>query len=173
MRGKTKTQLVGSVIAGHHRRCHHCQQQQQQQRNSNCGVLIIIWRILLLIVATTLVGDTNNRQVVAFSIDKNSCYSGRISTSNRIRTYFHTSSTCRRFPSFIVRNAMSSSTTSNDENNDNDNDNDGPVILLIGSCGLDRLLTVSNYPAADAKVRTTSYNEVGGGNSANTASGKL
>jgi hypothetical protein len=50
---------------------------------------------------------------------------------------------------------------------------DAPVILVIGSCGLDRLLTVSSYPAADAKIRTNSYNEVGGGNAANTASGKL
>lgn len=48
---------------------------------------------------------------------------------------------------------------------------DGPVVLLVGSCGLDRLLTVSSYPAADSKIRTTSYNEVGGGNTANTASG--
>lgn len=47
---------------------------------------------------------------------------------------------------------------------------DAPVILVIGSCGLDRLLTVSSYPAADAKIRTNSYNEVGGGNAANTAS---
>jgi len=44
------------------------------------------------------------------------------------------------------------------------------VILVIGSCGLDRLLTVNKYPAPDAKVRTTSYHEVGGGNAANTAS---
>jgi len=44
------------------------------------------------------------------------------------------------------------------------------VILVVGSCGLDRLLTVAQYPIADAKVRTTGYNEVGGGNAANTAS---
>lgn len=48
---------------------------------------------------------------------------------------------------------------------------DSPTILLIGSCGLDRLLTVSSYPAPDSKIRTTSYDEVGGGNAANTASG--
>jgi sugar/nucleoside kinase (ribokinase family) len=44
------------------------------------------------------------------------------------------------------------------------------VVLLVGSCGLDRLLTVAQYPEPDAKVRTTAYNEVGGGNAANTAS---
>eukprot|EP00934_Nitzschia_sp_Nitz4_P008782 Nitzschia sp. Nitz4//scaffold20_size174350//27134//28802//NITZ4_002083-RA/size174350-augustus-gene-0.44-mRNA-1//-1//CDS//3329541752//8772//frame0 len=43
------------------------------------------------------------------------------------------------------------------------------VVLVVGSCGLDRLLTVSEYPAEDAKVRTTTYTEVGGGNAANTA----
>ena len=48
---------------------------------------------------------------------------------------------------------------------------ESPVILVIGSCGLDRLLTVSSYPVADSKIRTTSYAEVGGGNAANTASG--
>ena len=40
---------------------------------------------------------------------------------------------------------------------------------MVGSCGLDRLLTVSSYPTADSKIRTTDYNEVGGGNAANTA----
>lgn len=50
---------------------------------------------------------------------------------------------------------------------------DAPVILVIGACALDRLLTVSSYPVADAKIRTNSYNEVGGGNAANTASGKF
>jgi sugar/nucleoside kinase (ribokinase family) len=43
------------------------------------------------------------------------------------------------------------------------------VVLVIGACGLDRLLTVPAYPTADAKVRTTAYNEIGGGNAANTA----
>lgn len=43
------------------------------------------------------------------------------------------------------------------------------VILLVGCCGLDRLMTVSSYPRADAKVRTTAYHEMGGGNAANTA----
>eukprot|EP00533_Pseudo-nitzschia_delicatissima_P016867 CAMPEP_0197265726 /NCGR_PEP_ID=MMETSP1432-20130617/2572_1 /TAXON_ID=44447 /ORGANISM="Pseudo-nitzschia delicatissima, Strain UNC1205" /LENGTH=439 /DNA_ID=CAMNT_0042730499 /DNA_START=104 /DNA_END=1420 /DNA_ORIENTATION=+ len=47
---------------------------------------------------------------------------------------------------------------------------DSPVILLIGACALDRLVTVSSYPTADSKIRSTSYNEVGGGNAANTAS---
>jgi sugar/nucleoside kinase (ribokinase family) len=43
------------------------------------------------------------------------------------------------------------------------------VILVIGACGMDRLLSVSHYPTPDAKVRTTVYHEVGGGNAANTA----
>eukprot|EP00980_Cylindrotheca_fusiformis_P028895 scaffold22671_cov164-Cylindrotheca_fusiformis.AAC.4 len=44
------------------------------------------------------------------------------------------------------------------------------VILVIGSCALDRLLTTSKYPVPDSKVRSIAYNEVGGGNAANTAS---
>lgn len=40
---------------------------------------------------------------------------------------------------------------------------------MVGACGLDRLLTVPKYPEADAKVRTTAYNEIGGGNAANSA----
>ena len=60
--------------------------------------------------------------------------------------------------------SMSSSTTTKGE---------GPVILVIGACALDRLLTVSSYPEPDAKIRTNSYNEQGGGNAANTASGKI
>ena len=43
------------------------------------------------------------------------------------------------------------------------------VILVVGACALDRLLGVPTYPSADAKVRTTSYHEMGGGNAANTA----
>jgi sugar/nucleoside kinase (ribokinase family) len=43
------------------------------------------------------------------------------------------------------------------------------VILVVGATGLDRLLTVPVYPSEDAKIRTTSYYEVGGGNAANTA----
>ena len=62
---------------------------------------------------------------------------------------------------------MSSPTTRHNANKAKD----APVILLIGSCGLDRLLAVSSYPVADAKIRTNSYTEVGGGNAANTASG--
>lgn len=46
---------------------------------------------------------------------------------------------------------------------------DEKVVLVIGACGMDRLLSVSHYPSPDAKVRTTVYNEVGGGNAANTA----
>lgn len=43
------------------------------------------------------------------------------------------------------------------------------VILVIGACGLDRLLTVPKYPQPDSKVRTSSFHEIGGGNAANTA----
>jgi sugar/nucleoside kinase (ribokinase family) len=44
------------------------------------------------------------------------------------------------------------------------------VVLVVGACGLDRLMTVSSYPQADSKVRSTAYHEIGGGNAANTAS---
>ena len=37
------------------------------------------------------------------------------------------------------------------------------IILVVGSLGLDRLLSVKTYPSPDSKVLTTSYNEVGGG----------
>lgn len=47
---------------------------------------------------------------------------------------------------------------------------DEKVILVVGACCLDRLLSVKNYPEADTKVRTTAYHEIGGGNAANTAS---
>lgn len=55
------------------------------------------------------------------------------------------------------------------------NNDSSMVILVIGSIGMDRLLTVQKYPKADAKVRTTFYHECGGGNAANTAAaiGKL
>jgi sugar/nucleoside kinase (ribokinase family) len=43
------------------------------------------------------------------------------------------------------------------------------VILVIGACGLDRLLSVSAFPEPDSKIRTTSYHEAGGGNAANCA----
>ena len=66
---------------------------------------------------------------------------------------------------------MSSKTGRN--NGGGSNKIDAPVILVIGACALDRLLTVSSYPVADAKIRTNSYREVGGGNAANTASGKF
>lgn len=46
----------------------------------------------------------------------------------------------------------------------------GKVILVVGSCGLDRLLTVPTYPQSDSKVRSTAYHEIGGGNAANSAS---
>ena len=46
------------------------------------------------------------------------------------------------------------------------------VVLIVGSLGLDRLLTVPRYPKADSKVRTTSYYEEGGGNAGNTSCGK-
>lgn len=44
------------------------------------------------------------------------------------------------------------------------------VILVIGAASLDRLLTVTKYPDPDTKIRSTDYNEVGGGNAANSAS---
>lgn len=47
---------------------------------------------------------------------------------------------------------------------------DEKVILVVGSLGLDRLLQVSVYPEADAKMRTTNYHEYGGGNAGNGAS---
>ena len=43
------------------------------------------------------------------------------------------------------------------------------IILVVGACGLDRLLAVPAYPIPDSKVRTTTYHEIGGGNAANTA----
>jgi sugar/nucleoside kinase (ribokinase family) len=54
-------------------------------------------------------------------------------------------------------------------------ENKEQVVLLVGSIGLDRLLTVTKYPDPDAKILATAYNEAGGGNAANTASamGKL
>lgn len=73
--------------------------------------------------------------------------------------------------SFLCRTGMSPPTNdgpSQDTAGESGND-DERVVLLIGSLGLDRLLTVPSYPGPDAKVRTTAYNEVGGGNSANTA----
>jgi hypothetical protein len=50
-----------------------------------------------------------------------------------------------------------------------DNSKSEKVVLVVGSCGMDRLLSVQTYPSPDAKVRTTSYHEIGGGNAANTA----
>ncbi|KAG7353520.1 ribokinase [Nitzschia inconspicua] len=57
----------------------------------------------------------------------------------------------------------------------NNNDCHPRVILVIGSIGIDRLLSVPKFPLPDSKVRTTSYYEVGGGNAANSAAamGKL
>lgn len=43
------------------------------------------------------------------------------------------------------------------------------VALVVGSCGLDRLVTVPHYPKPDEKIRTSAYHEIGGGNAANTA----
>lgn len=42
-------------------------------------------------------------------------------------------------------------------------------IVVIGSCGLDRMLHVSEYPRPDSKIRTTDYVEMGGGNATNVA----
>ena len=43
------------------------------------------------------------------------------------------------------------------------------TLLVVGSCALDRLLTVPRYPAPEMKMRTTHYHEVGGGNASNAA----
>lgn len=43
------------------------------------------------------------------------------------------------------------------------------VVLVIGACALDRLISVPSYPPADAKILATDYQEQGGGNAANTA----
>ena len=43
------------------------------------------------------------------------------------------------------------------------------VILVIGACTLDRIITVTEYPREDSKVRSQSIYETGGGNAANTA----
>ena len=43
------------------------------------------------------------------------------------------------------------------------------VVLVVGACCLDRLLAVTSYPQADAKIRTTAYHELAGGNAGNTA----
>lgn len=42
-------------------------------------------------------------------------------------------------------------------------------LLILGSCGMDRLLTVHKFPTPEQKVRTTNYVEGGGGNAANVA----
>eukprot|EP00536_Pseudo-nitzschia_multiseries_P008157 jgi/Psemu1/66389/estExt_Genemark1.C_2030021 len=70
--------------------------------------------------------------------------------------------------------AMNDDYNNNNNNNNNTaNEDESPVILLVGTCCLDRLFAVAKYPTADAKIRSTSYKEVGGGNAANSASGTL
>ena len=128
----------------------------------------IIWGLVFLVLfvgGSSTFGTTSFGQVQAFH-EKNSFVG-----NNRNHRHHHRVGT-RSSPLIVVPSVtertsilMSSSLPSSTV------DDDAPVILLIGSCGLDRLLTVSKYPAADAKIRTTSYNERGGGNSANTASG--
>ena len=59
--------------------------------------------------------------------------------------------------------SKSASSEIEDINEMSNGDEKERVVLLVGSCGLDRLLTVTNYPDPDAKVRTTAYNEMGGG----------
>jgi sugar/nucleoside kinase (ribokinase family) len=49
-----------------------------------------------------------------------------------------------------------------------DNDNT-KVVLILGACCLDRLLTVPHYPLADSKIKADAYHEVGDGTAANTA----
>jgi len=60
------------------------------------------------------------------------------------------------------RSSCLHSTSSNDENMPK-------IVLIIGACGLDRLLAVPSYPSPDDKIRTSAYHEIGGGNAANTA----
>ncbi|CAB9510183.1 Ketohexokinase [Seminavis robusta] len=43
------------------------------------------------------------------------------------------------------------------------------IILILGACCLDRLLTVDSYPLPDSKIKTRAYHEVGGGNGGNVA----
>ena len=43
------------------------------------------------------------------------------------------------------------------------------VVLVIGACTLDRIITVETYPKEDTKNRSTAVFETGGGNAANTA----
>jgi len=43
------------------------------------------------------------------------------------------------------------------------------VILVMGVCCWDRLLRVQTYPSPNDKIRTTHYEEMGGGNAANAA----
>lgn len=57
-----------------------------------------------------------------------------------------------------------------DDGDDVVNDDACGVILVIGASMIDRLVTVSSYPPADASIRSTSYSEQGGGNAANSAS---
>ena len=47
--------------------------------------------------------------------------------------------------------------------------NHNKVVLVVGACCLDRLLSVATFPIADSKIRTTAHHEVGGGGAANTA----
>jgi hypothetical protein len=131
--------------------------------------------LVLFVGGNSTFGTTSFGQVQAFHEKKNSFVgNNRNHRHHRVGT---TSSPLIVVPSvtertsIIMSSSLSSSSTDFGGVNDDNNDDAAPVILLIGSCGLDRLLTVSKYPAADAKIRTTSYNERGGGNSANTASG--
>ena len=42
-------------------------------------------------------------------------------------------------------------------------------VVIVGACGLDRMLLVPEFPVPDSKIRTTDYVEMGGGNAANVA----
>jgi hypothetical protein len=137
----------------------------------------LTWGLVFLVLfvgGSSTFGTTSFVQVQAFHEKSSFVGNNRNHRHHRVGTR---SSPLIVVPSVIERTSiiMSSSLSPSTDfgvNDDNNNDDAAaPVILLIGSCGLDRLLTVSNYPSADAKIRTTSYNERGGGNSANTASG--
>uniref|UniRef100_A0A7S4AGA4 Carbohydrate kinase PfkB domain-containing protein n=1 Tax=Pseudo-nitzschia australis TaxID=44445 RepID=A0A7S4AGA4_9STRA len=189
MRGETQ-QLLRTTKFSENLWC--CRPRRRERPHTTEYNGILFWKHLFsvaaaaaaaAVVATTLVGNAIISQVVAFSFVKRNLGDCGLrtqhcpDTGNAIDKVVRLSN--HPFPSLIPRKALSSSMMTKDSNNDddgkNENHDDAPVILLIGSCGLDRLLTVANYPTVDAKIRTIAYNEEGGGNSANTATtiGKL
>jgi hypothetical protein len=187
MRGKKSSKLSSSSSSSSLALVLNAVAEATTTPNKTSAEKNVIWGLVVFLVlfvgssssfVNSFVGNTHNR-------NRNRNHNHNQNHNHNHNQHHHRIGT-RSLPFIIVPSViertsiiMSSSLSStnfdvkNDEDDVNDDNNDAaaPVILLIGSCGLDRLLTVSNYPAADAKVRTTSYNERGGGNSANTASG--